>query len=234
MDVKTHTLIGIEALARWRQGQDNLMPLSFISVLERDGCITILDFYILEEACRFLRRLIDENMEPVRVSVNFSKRHLTNDRLVAQIMEVIDRYGISHEYIVVELTESEDYQNNRVMAGIVEQLRTEGVKTSIDDFGTGYSSLAMLNTLRVDELKIDRSFIPKNPADGSDKGLFMLKGIINLAKGLGLSAVAEGVETPEQLELIESLGCDAVQGFIFDKPLPEEELIERIKNRRYT
>ena len=233
VDVRTHAIIGAEALVRWREGGDSRMPMEFIPILEKDGCITTLDFFMLEETCKFIRRLLTEGIEPIKISVNFSKRHLTNHRLVEEIVEVVDRYEVPHQYIEIELTESEDYHNNSVMIGIVEDLKARGIKTSMDDFGTAYSSLAMLNALRVDELKIDRSFVPVNPVDDEDKSVLMLKGIVNLAKGLGLRIVVEGVETPSQFGLVRNLECDVVQGFLFDKPISEENLVQRIKQRKY-
>ncbi len=230
--VKTRTLLGAEALVRWKSGSDYIMPAQFISVLEKDGCICTLDYYILEEVCKLQSRLLKMGMEPVKISVNFSKRHLSNNKLVEEIAEIIDRYEVPHGLIEVELTESEDYHNHSAMKDVVDDLSLLGIKTSIDDFGTGYSSLGMLRTLQLDELKIDKSFIPENKNDTS-KQMLMLKGVVNLAKSLGLTIVAEGVETPEQLELIESMGCDIVQGYIFDKPLLESEYIERVKQKAY-
>ncbi len=234
VSAETHEIIGAEALVRWRTDDGYTMPNSFISILEADGCITSLDFYVLEQVCRLLSELLKQNIEPVKISVNFSKRHLANNKLVEEIMEVIDRYKIPHKYIEVELTEGEDFHNNKVMKSVVDDLGNFGIETSIDDFGTGYSSLAMLRTLAIDVLKIDRSFIPKPPIDTKCRSYLMLQGVVALAKSLGLTIVAEGVETKEQLEVIENMGCDMIQGYIFDKPLPEEEFVERIKRKVYT
>ncbi|MCH5204378.1 MAG: EAL domain-containing protein [Oscillospiraceae bacterium] len=229
-DLKLH---GAEALVRWKHEGKDIMPGKFVPVFEQDGCICMLDFFMLEEVCKFIRRLIDNGLKPVRISVNFSKRHLLNNKLVEEIAEVIDRYGIPHELIEVELTESENSHSQGVMSDVVNDLGALGIKTSIDDFGTGYSSLGMLKQLDLDVLKIDKSFIPEAPVSDNDKSFLMLKGIIALAKSLGFTIVAEGVETSAQFELIEGLGCDVVQGFIFDKPLSESDFIERIKNKDY-
>lgn len=233
VDVKTRNLVGAEALVRWKTSDGHIMPNSFISILEEDGCVMALDFYMLEEVCKFLSRLTEEGIDPVKVSVNFSKLHLANNKLVEEIVEVIDRYGIPHEYIEVELTENEDFHNQGVMELVVEELSTTGIMTSMDDFGTGYSSLGMLNSLSIDVLKIDKSFIPINPIDTKDKSYLMFSGVVSLAKSLGLTIVVEGVETDEQLALVENMGCDIVQGYIFDKPLPEEEFVDRILQKTY-
>lgn len=233
VDVKTRTLVGAEALVRWKHGDGFIMPASFISVLEKDGCICALDFYMLDKVCQFIRKLFDSGVEPVKISVNFSKRHLDNNKLVEEIVETIDKYGVPHHLIEVELTESEDYHNQDVMRDIVDELNTLNIKSSIDDFGTGYSSLGMLSNLRLHELKVDRSFIPVNTEDENSKSMLMLKGVVNLAKSLGLTIVAEGVETPDQLALIENMGVDIVQGYYFDKPLTENDFIARIKRKVY-
>ncbi len=231
--VKDRKLHGAEVLVRWRTSTGDLMPGSFVSILEQDGCICTLDFFMLEEVCKLLKMLLDNGLEPVTISVNFSKRHLTNNKLVEEIIEVIDRYGIPHDYIEVELTEGENSYNQGVMSSVVNGLANHGIKTSIDDFGTGYSSLGMLKMLNLDVLKIDKSFIPEAPVGEKDKSYLLLKGIISIAKDLGLTITAEGVETNAQFELIESLGCDLVQGFIFDRPLSESEFIDRIKHKDY-
>ncbi len=231
--VKDRKLRGAEVLVRWHHDGGDIMPGSFVSILEQDGCICTLDFFMLEEVCKLQKKLIDQGLEPVRISVNFSKRHLTNNKLVEEIACVIDRYNVPHEFIEVELTEGENSYNQGVMSDVVNDLGSLGIRTSIDDFGTGYSSLGMLKLLNLDVLKIDKSFIPEAPVDDNDKSFLMLKGIITLAKSLGLTIAAEGVETNAQFELIESLGCDIVQGFIFDKPLSESEFIERIKHKDY-
>ncbi len=233
VSAKTHAIIGAEALVRWNHEGGCIMPASFIPVFEKDGCVTVLDFYMLEETCAFLSKLRSKGIELIKISVNFSKRHLSNNKLVEEIVEVIDRYKIPHEYIEIELTEGENYHNNAIMKEVVDDLNFLGIKTSIDDFGTGYSSLSMLKNLRLDTLKIDRSFIPQNEPDRGDKSYLMLKGVVNLAKSLGVTIVAEGVETVEQLRLIENMNCDIVQGYLFDKPLTEDEFIERLKQKVY-
>lgn len=229
-DLKLH---GAEALVRWKQDGNDIMPGRFVPIFEQDGCICTLDFFMLEEVCKFIKKLIDNGIEPVRISVNFSKRHLLNNKLVEEIAEVVDRYGVPHEFIEVELTESENSQSQGAMRDIVNDLGTLGIKTSIDDFGTGYSSLGMLQQLDLEVLKIDKSFVPKAPVSDDDKGFLMLKGIIALAKSLGFAIIVEGVETSAQFDLVESLGCDIVQGYFFDKPLYESVFIERIKNKDY-
>lgn len=232
--VKTHRLIGAEALVRWRNKDGFMMPNSFISILEADGCITALDFFVLDKVCRFIANLIARGIEPVKISVNFSKRHLSNNKLVEEIVDVIDKYHVPHEYIEVELTEGEDFHNHNVMKNVVDDLGALGIKTSIDDFGTGYSSLAMLRSISIDVLKIDKSFIPDSPINRQDKSCLMFEGVVRLAKSLGLTIIVEGVETDEQLKFVDEMDCDIVQGYIFDKPLSEDDFIERLIKRVYS
>jgi EAL domain-containing protein (putative c-di-GMP-specific phosphodiesterase class I) len=134
--------------------------MQFIPQLEREGSVCRLDYYVLEETCRFIRKRLDEGKKVPCISVNFSRRHLEEDYLVKKIVNVIDKYGIDHGYIEIELTESEDFQNYEIMSEIVDGLRSEGIATSIDDFGTGYSSLNMIKKVDLNVIKIDKSFIP--------------------------------------------------------------------------
>ncbi len=233
VDIKSRTLFGAEALVRWKHDDAFITPDNFIPIFEKDGCVTVLDFYMLEEVCRLLSKLRSQGIDLVKISVNFSKRHLSDNKLVEEIAEIIDRYAIPHEYIEIELTEGEDFRNRELVKTVVDKLNTLGIKTSIDDFGTGYSSFSMLGSLDFDELKIDRSFIPQHDAKSGDKSILMLDSIISLAKNLGLTVVAEGVETEEQLEIIENMNCDIVQGYLFDKPLVESDFIDRIKRKVY-
>ena len=142
---------------------------------------------------------------------------------------MIDRYGVEHQYIEIELTESEDFQDYERMAEIVGQLAENGIMTSVDDFGTGFSSLNMIKRVNIDVIKIDRSFIPlEEEYQGKKKDMIMFCSIVDLVKKLGKRIVAEGVETMEQLQYLTQAGCDVVQGYVFDKPLPQTEFEKRL------
>jgi len=228
-------LCGAEALVRWKLPDGSLRPpMEFIPVLEKNGSICKLDFYVLEETCRLLRFCKEEGIPEVAVSVNFSRKHLLNPGLVNDIVEIIDRYEISHELVEIEFTESEDFRDYAVMAKLIEDLKQQGIRTSIDDFGTGYSSLNMLKMTSIDTLKIDKSFIPVEEYLGSkSKECIMFEYIAKLAGELGFRTVSEGVETKEQYEYLSKVGCDIIQGYYFDRPLPEEVFLERLKNKQY-
>lgn len=235
VNVNTKMLCGAEALVRWKKNDEIISPLRFIPILEKDGSICELDFYVLDSVCRFLRKIIDSGIEPIQISTNFSRYHLTNKNLANEIVAIIDKYSLSHNLIEVEITESEDFRDYAIMERLVRTLSEQGITTSIDDFGTGYSSLNMLKKINLNLIKIDKSFIPlETEYLNKDKDFIMFRHIVSLADALGMNTIAEGVETYTQFEYLKDAHCDMVQGYLFDKPLPEEEFIKRLKNRQYS
>ena len=231
VNIMDGTLYGAEALVRWEQNGRMIPPMQFIPQLEKDGSICKLDYYVLEEVCRFLRKWIDEGHKPLCISVNFSRKHLDEDNMVERIVSILNQYEIAHEYIEIELTESEDYQNYELMMQIVNRLRGEGIGTSMDDFGTGFSSLNMIKKLDLNVIKIDKSFIPlETDYPEKEKDMIMFGNIVTLLRKLGKKTIAEGVETKQQLQYIKDVGCDIVQGYVFDKPLSEAAFRERLLN----
>lgn len=231
---KDKSIYGGEALVRWNILGELIYPMEFIPVLEKDGSICKLDFYVLDKSCELLKRFLDSGMPLPRISVNFSRKHIGNPGLVQEIVAVIDKYGIPHEYVEIELTESEDFRDYIVMAKLIDELKSKGISTSIDDFGTGYSSLNMLKMTSIDILKIDKAFIPleEEPLQ-KGKDCIMFESIARLAKELGVMIVAEGVETEQQYKYLSQLGCDIIQGYYFDKPLTEDMFMEKVKERKY-
>jgi len=223
------TICGAEALVRWMKPEGMVPPIQFIPVLEKEGSICLLDFYMLEKVCDMLSRSKKAGIPLTQISVNFSRKHMEDADLVRKIVDVIDSYGIPHEYLEIELTESENYKDYEVMSRIINGLKQEGIGTSIDDFGTGYSSLNMLKMTNADLLKIDKSFIPMDEKRAKEKrDVLMFEYIANMAKDLGFKVIAEGVETEEQYEYLKSTGCDMIQGYYFDKPLPEADFWKRM------
>jgi len=231
VDVENQEICGSEALVRWFKDGNLVPPMDFIPVLEREGTICQLDFYVLDMVCRNIRDWIDKGVEPVRVSVNFSKNHLYNTELVEQIINTIKYYEVPPEYIEIELTEMSDYEDYRVMENLVNNIKSEGVATSIDDFGTGYSSLTLLRDLNIDTVKLDRSFVVNLEMD-QYKDRVMIESVVNMVKAFGMEVLAEGVETSEQLMYLKSVGCDVIQGYFFDKPMPEEHFVNKLKYER--
>lgn len=225
------SIYGAEALVRWVRDGQVVTPARFIPQFEREGSVCRLDYYMLEQVCGFLKSRLDKGLKIVPVSVNFSRRHLEEGDLVERITGTIDRFGIDRSYIEIELTESEDYQNYEIMSSVIERLKERGISTSIDDFGTGFSSLNMIKKVDLDTIKIDKSLIPFDDVNNNKhQDIVMFSSIIDLIGRLGKKSVAEGVETTQQLDYLEKLGCDIVQGYVFDKPLPKDEFEQRLES----
>lgn len=225
------SIYGAEALVRWVRDGQVVTPARFIPQFEREGSVCRLDYYMLEQVCGFLKSRLDKGLKIVPVSVNFSRRHLEEGDLVERITGTIDRFGIDRSYIEIELTESEDYQNYEIMSSVIGRLKERGISTSIDDFGTGFSSLNMIKKVDLDTIKIDKSLIPFDDVNNNKhQDIVMFASIIDLIGRLGKKSVAEGVETHQQLGYLEKLGCDIVQGYVFDKPLPKDEFEQRLES----
>ncbi|CAN1545998.1 COG5001 Predicted signal transduction protein containing a membrane domain, an EAL and a GGDEF domain [Rhabdaerophilaceae bacterium] len=216
-DGKLH---GFEALARWSHPERGMIPPSeFIPVAESSGLIPQLGQRILDEACRIARSWRDVNFEFGHISVNVSPIQLWQPNFVSIVAESLSRHGLRGADICLEVTESVfiDHDQSHVME-VFSDLRALGVSISLDDFGAGYSSLGYLNSLPLDQLKIDRAFI--TGADKDVRKRSLLQGIVALGKGLQLDVVAEGAETPEEIEVLKEVGCSIVQGYHFGRPVP--------------
>ncbi|MBR6070305.1 MAG: EAL domain-containing protein [Ruminococcus sp.] len=229
----TYRLVGAEALCRWKHDGRLVPPMEFIPVLERGMDICKLDFYMLDHVCRDIRRWLDEGKNAVKVSVNLSRRHLSDMDLLEHIVEIIDRNNVPHDFIEIELTETTTDVEFKDLRRVLSGLQETGISTSVDDFGMGYSSLTLIKDLPWDVLKIDRSLLPT--AINSDKKKeTILKYVIGMSSDIGLDCVAEGVETKEQEQLLKSTSCSIIQGFYFDKPLPVNEFEIRLDNYDYS
>jgi len=231
--VKTDTyhLIGAEALVRWYRNDKLISPCEFIPIIERDGSICNLDFYVLDQVCRDLREWLDSGVEPVRVSVNFSRKHLSNPEFANKIQNLLNQYHIDPKYIEVEVTETTDEEEQGLLSAFVNRMKDSQIAVSIDDFGTGYSSLNILRTFPVEILKIDKSFIDQGTDEETDR--IVLSNIIHMAKQLNMDVVSEGVENWNQVEFLHDMECYIVQGFLFDKPMPKGDFEQRIQNKQY-
>lgn len=225
-------LCGCEALCRWVRDGKVVPPMDFIPILETEGTICRLDFYVFEAVCADIKRWLEMGIEPVRVSVNFSKRHLHNKRLADQILGIIRKYEIDGKYVEVELTEMTGAEDLTAMSVFVERMKENGVGTSIDDFGTGYSSLNLLKDLDVDVIKLDKSFFTNiNESDGGiSTDRIVVKNIVNMVNELNMEAISEGVETHAQAEFLRETHCSMAQGFLFDRPLPKDEFEKRLSD----
>lgn len=233
VNTMTGEISGAEALCRWFQNGKIVPPVAFIPVLELNSDICKLDFYMLEHVCRHIRGWLDSGRKAVRVSVNFSRKHSMDEKLLKNIIGIIDRYQIPHGLIEIELTETTTDVEFRVLKRVVSGLQEQQICTSVDDFGMGYSSLNLIRAIPWNVLKIDRSFVPLDSEPENSTCNVMFKHVVALAKDLGLECIAEGVETPAQLEILRRTGCDFAQGYLFDKPLPADEFVKRLDTKYY-
>lgn len=229
----TLTLCGAEALVRWKVNGEIIPPGKFIPAMETNGSICTLDFVIFDQVCHQIQRWLKAGIEPVRISVNFSREHLANPNLVEQIMQTVKKYNVdATKYLEIEITESSCYQDFEALIKFVKDIREEGVHVSIDDFGTGFSSLNLLSALTVDTIKLDKSFLDHvDSGDNKDRVLFT--NIVRMIEELQLDTISEGVERKEQVEFLRSLHCTKMQGFYFDRPLAKEEFEERLRHPNY-
>ncbi len=226
-------IAGAEALCRWQHDGRLIPPGEFIPVLEQGMEICTLDFYMLEHVCRDIRRWLDEGRSVVRISVNLSRRHMTDMDLLEHILKIVDENQVPHQYIEIELTETTTDVEFKDLKRVVAGLQKQGISTSVDDFGIGYSSLNLIKEIPWNVLKVDKSFLPN--ADDTDKSMkeAVFRHVIAMAQEMGLECIAEGVETKEQVDLLLANCCNLAQGFLFDRPLPVGEFENRLGNYAY-
>ena len=233
VNIVTGEICGAEALCRWFHEGKIVPPLDFIPALEETNDICKLDFHMLDQVCRHIRKWLDEKRRAVRVSVNLSRRHIINPELAKTLIDIIDRHNVPHEYIEIELTETTTDVEFKDLKRVVEDLRSSNIATSVDDFGMGYSSLNLIRVVPWDVLKVDKAFLPLDKESTDSIRSVMFKYVIAMAKEIGLECIVEGVETPAQLKMLKENGCDEAQGYLFDKPLPIEEFEKRLDMVRY-
>jgi diguanylate cyclase len=223
VDLATGRPTGAEALVRWRHPTRGMIyPLDFIPVAERTGVITEIGSDVLKQACRQARSWHYHTGHELYVSVNVSPRQLQEPDLAAGVLAVLDRAGLAPHQLVLEVTESA-IVDDQIAIPTLQTLRSHGIRIAIDDFGTGYSSLQYLTRLPVDILKIDRSFVAEIISTGH--GRAVTEAVIRLAQVLGLSTVAEGIETTAQADELRRLGCGSGQGYLYAKPLPPADAL---------
>lgn len=232
VSMHTGNLYGCEALVRWVRGDKIVSPAEFLPVAENSDMIIRLDMYMLEAVCRDLRKWLDAGIEPVRVSINYSQRDFLCETLIEDTLAILDKYGIDGKYLEIEITETSFFESFNALENFIEAMHSRGMRVSLDDFGTGYSSLTLFENLNLDTVKLDRSFF-LNMERKQDKGLQVLRSVADMLNRLEKVTVSEGVETPAQLELVDEIGLDIVQGYYFDKPMPRDDFTERLKSRYY-
>lgn len=215
-------LAGAEALVRWIDKSGKLVPPnSFIPLFEKNGFIVKLDFYVYESVIKQIRKWLDMGINVKPVSVNVSRIHVKDEKFIDKLMMLIDKYNVPTNLIELELTENIFMEDFAEILEMVKLIKSKGFIFSVDDFGAGFSSLNLIKNLPVDVIKIDRMFF--EDGDNVERERVILKHIIDMAKELGVSIIAEGIETREQVEFLKNQGCQMVQGYYYYKPLPVQE-----------
>ena len=228
IDLSTGVIVAVELLARWRSAEFGLVqPASFIPVAEDGGQINDIGAFMLDESTRCATALRDCGLE-FGVSVNVSAVQLDDEHVFTRFMQLVDDAGLDHAGLTVELTESRAFADPQLAASRLRVLADAGFGISIDDFGTGVTSLNQLDIVPATELKIDRSLVQAGAHDAA------LADAVRAGHDRGLRIVAEGVETPEQAELVAALGCDRAQGYLYSRPVTFDELIALVANDQST
>jgi len=229
MNIHSRRIEGVEALIRWRDpGSGLVAPSAFLPLLESTGLIVDVGNWVLEQAARDSQQWQRRGLPAIRVAVNVSTVQLRRPDFADRFLQVITPWANSACGLDIEITEGALLDDCAAEVRRLKLLRTAGVRIAIDDFGTGYSSLSRLSDLPIDTLKIDRTFINRIPDNGSGKTL--VSTIISLAHAFGMSVVAEGVETEEQLGVLWEMGCDEAQGFLLSKPVARDAFAELLEN----
>jgi EAL domain-containing protein (putative c-di-GMP-specific phosphodiesterase class I) len=213
---------GAEALLRWDHPERGFVPpAQFVHVLEESGLIVAVGEWALKQACADLKACVAAGVRPLPVAVNLSARQFRQRDLGARIRALVGAAGVTPDLIELEITESHLMHDPTHAIHVMRALREEGVRIAIDDFGTGYSSLAYLTRFPVAALKIDRSFVAGIGRETSDPAI--VRTIIEMARTLGFTVIAEGVETQAQVEFLRQFGCHQAQGYFFARPMPIED-----------
>jgi len=227
-NVATGQMAGVEALLRWVHPDLGLLPpVRFIPLAEETGLIVPIGRWVIKAACAQNMAWQREGLPPLSVAVNVSPRQFSDENLLRDIDDALAASGMDPKLLQIEITESMVMLNVEKAVQLLDAIQSRGVRLAIDDFGTGYSSMSVMKRFPIDTIKIDRSFIRELPQNSEDKAI--AQAIIGMGKALGLTIVAEGVETSEQQEFLREHACDEIQGFLFSKPIPANEIAELLR-----
>ena len=231
VDAATGRIKGMEALLRWLHPQRGMIsPVDFIPLLEESGLIIDVGAWVLQEACRINKQWQDQGFAPLCVSVNVSGIQFNKPGFIDRLKQIIEQSGLEAKYVEIELTESCLMSDVQSSIKLLSDIRNLGIQISVDDFGTGYSSLSYLQRFPINTLKIDRSFIKNVHDRRTSDNASIVTAIMALSHSLRLNVVAEGVETARELSYLHALGCKTIQGFLFSKPLSEQEFTELLQD----
>ncbi len=228
VDLATGQITGVEALLRWTHPEHGMLPPGqFIPLAEETGLIVPIGRWALREACAQNMAWQRRGLRPVSMAVNLSPRQFSDKNLLQDIDEALAASGMSPVLLQIEVTESMMMRNVTRAIKVLDEIQSRGIRIAIDDFGTGYSSMSLMKQFPIDTIKIDRSFIRDLPDDTEDRAIS--QAIINMGRALGMTIVAEGVETIEQEQFLRAHGCDEMQGFLFSRPLPPDRLAHLLR-----
>lgn len=223
IDIRTNSIIGMEALIRWYHPERGIIPPdSFLPIAEKNGWISDIDVWVTKEALKQREKWLKMGVYNQTLSINLTPITMMNQKYMEQIMNIILEYNLDGIAIEIEITETTSFTLDSNIISIINEIRNRGIRVALDDFGVAYSSLSRLHHLPIDHIKIDKKFV--NEAVINDRGKKVLKNIINMGIDLELELTAEGVETEQQLRLLKELGCYQVQGYYFYRPLPADEI----------
>jgi diguanylate cyclase (GGDEF)-like protein len=229
IDITSGQITGVEALLRWAHPELGLVsPAQFIPLAEETGLIVPIGRWVLKEACAQNMAWQRHGLRPVTIAVNLSPRQFADGQLLHDVDEALLASGMSSPLLQLEVTESMVMRNVSRATRVLDAIQSRGIRIAIDDFGTGYSSMSLMKQFPIDTIKIDRSFV-RDPADDSEDQA-IAQAIISMGKALGMTVIAEGVETVEQREFLRAHACDEMQGYLFSKPLPPRELAELLRS----
>jgi diguanylate cyclase (GGDEF)-like protein len=229
VDLATRQITGVEALLRWTHPELGMLPpAQFIPLAEETGLIVPIGLWVLKEACAQNMAWQRRGLRPVSMAVNLSPRQFVDEYLLTDIDEALAASGMSPVLLQLEVTESMVMRNVPRAIKVLDAIQSRGIRLAIDDFGTGYSSMSLMKQFPIDTIKIDRSFVRDLPDDSEDRAI--AQAIISMGKALGMTVVAEGVETVEQEIFLRDHACDEMQGYLFSKPVPPEQLADLLRS----
>ncbi len=231
VELATDRITGVEALLRWTLPDLGVLPpMQFISLAEETGLIVPIGRWVLKSACAQNMAWRRQGLPPLSMAVNLSPRQFSDENLLQDIDDALAASGMPPALLQLEITEGMVMHNVGRAIELLEIIRGRGVRLAIDDFGTGYSSMSLMKKFPVDTIKIDRSFVQDLPHDSEDRAI--AQAIISMGKALGLTVVAEGVETADQAAFLRERGCDEMQGYLFSKPVPAERIPDLLHSSR--